>query len=248
MASTLKPDCNNKYDAKKPHITEEPITRVNWYKHVDWLNATFIVSIPLYGLIQAYWTPLQWQTAIWAIAYYFMTGLGITAGYHRLWAHTSYTASTPLKVFLTAVGGGRSPGLHQMVGQTSPRSSPLHRHRRKIHTPFTRGFLYCFQQLQKKLDKKRQTLDWGIPLEQLPLVDWDGYQKKVKSGRALIVIAGVVHDVGDFIKDHPGEKGVNLVRHRQGRDGCFQWRSLQPLQRRAQSSLHYARWRSSWRL
>lgn len=80
MAKVSEPNRNKKYDPKKPHITELPITRANWYKHVNWLNVTLIVLIPLYGLIQAYWTPLRWQTAIWAFAYYFMTGLGITAG------------------------------------------------------------------------------------------------------------------------------------------------------------------------
>jgi len=69
-----------KFDPKKPHITEEPITKSNWFKHVNWLNVTLIVGLPAYGLIAAYWTPLQMKTAIWAIAYYFMTGLGITAG------------------------------------------------------------------------------------------------------------------------------------------------------------------------
>ncbi len=69
-----------KYDPKKPHITEEPITKSNWYKHVNWLNVTLIVGLPIYGLIAAYWTPLQVKTGVFALAYYFMTGLGITAG------------------------------------------------------------------------------------------------------------------------------------------------------------------------
>lgn len=67
-------------ETKRPHITEEPVTRANWYKHVNWLNITLIVGLPIYGLIAAYWTPLRWQTAIFAVAYYFATGLGITAG------------------------------------------------------------------------------------------------------------------------------------------------------------------------
>lgn len=29
-----------------------------------------------------------------------MTGLGITGGSHRLWAHKSYKASWPIRVFL----------------------------------------------------------------------------------------------------------------------------------------------------
>ena len=38
MASTAEPNRNTKYDPKKPHITDTPITKANWYKHVNWLN------------------------------------------------------------------------------------------------------------------------------------------------------------------------------------------------------------------
>ena len=62
------------------------------------------------GLISAFWTPLHWQTAVWAVVYYFWTGLGITAGYHRLWAHKSYSATLPLQIFLALVGGGAVEG------------------------------------------------------------------------------------------------------------------------------------------
>jgi hypothetical protein len=40
MASKNEPNRNSKYDPKKPHITEFPITRQNWYKHVNWLNVS----------------------------------------------------------------------------------------------------------------------------------------------------------------------------------------------------------------
>jgi stearoyl-CoA desaturase (delta-9 desaturase) len=64
------------------------------------------------------------------------------------------------------------------------------------------------QQLQKKLDQKRVTIDWGIPLEDLPLVEWDDYTSRTMNGEALIAVAGVIHDVTDFIKDHPGGKAM----------------------------------------
>jgi hypothetical protein len=80
MAKPSEPNRNKKYDPKKPHITDEPITSANWYKHVNWLNTYLIVGIPIMGLIAAYWTPLQFKTAVFAVVYYFMTGLGITAG------------------------------------------------------------------------------------------------------------------------------------------------------------------------
>jgi stearoyl-CoA desaturase (delta-9 desaturase) len=64
------------------------------------------------------------------------------------------------------------------------------------------------QQLQKKLDQKRSTIDWGIPLEDLPIIDWDDYTSRVLDGEALVAVGGVIHDVKDFIKDHPGGKAM----------------------------------------
>ena len=64
------------------------------------------------------------------------------------------------------------------------------------------------QQEQKKLDQMRAKLDWGVSLEQLPVMEWDDFQVQAHSGRPLIVIAGVVHDVGPFVRDHPGGKAM----------------------------------------
>jgi stearoyl-CoA desaturase (delta-9 desaturase) len=40
MASKDEPNRDPKYDPKKPHITDTPITKKNWYKHVNWLNVS----------------------------------------------------------------------------------------------------------------------------------------------------------------------------------------------------------------
>ena len=101
---------NKSYDPRKPHIADTRMIYSNWWLHVNWLNVTLIIGVPLLGCVAAFWTPLYWQTAVWAVAYYFATGLGITAGYHRLWAHTSYSATLPLRIFLAAVGGGAVEG------------------------------------------------------------------------------------------------------------------------------------------
>ena len=70
-----EPVRNPRYDPKKPHITETPMTKKNWYKHVNWLNVVLIVGIPIAGCVQALWTPLYLKTAIFAVLYYFATGL-----------------------------------------------------------------------------------------------------------------------------------------------------------------------------
>ncbi len=80
MAREATAGRRSRYDVSKPHITETPLTKANWYKHVNWLNVVFIAGIPLFGCVMAFWTPLQWKTAVWAVIYYFMTGFGITAG------------------------------------------------------------------------------------------------------------------------------------------------------------------------
>jgi len=73
------------------------------------------------------------------------------------------------------------------------------------HNEIEKGRL---QQIQKKLDQKRATLDWGIPLENLPVVSWDDFVAESKNGKAWVVVAGVIHDVGKFIADHPGGKAL----------------------------------------
>jgi len=77
---------------------------------LNWLNVGIITLTPLFGLYGAYTTSLKWQTAVFSVFYYFLTGLGITAGYHRLWAHRSYNASLPLQYFLAFAGAGAVEG------------------------------------------------------------------------------------------------------------------------------------------
>ncbi|KAI6106792.1 delta 9-fatty acid desaturase protein [Pisolithus croceorrhizus] len=65
---------------------------------------------PMLGTVGGYFTSLRWETALWAVTYYYMTGLGITAGYDRLWAHRSYNVSRPLQIALALLGAGAVEG------------------------------------------------------------------------------------------------------------------------------------------
>ncbi|KAF2086295.1 hypothetical protein K490DRAFT_74533 [Saccharata proteae CBS 121410] len=361
------------------HITETRMTRLNWYKHVNWLNVILVIGIPLSGCIAATYTPLCWRTALFAFVYYFCTGLSITAGYHRLWSHTSYSAALPLRIFLAAFGAGAIEGsirwwsrdhrahhrytdtekdpysvkkglwyshLGWIIMKQNPKrigrtdisdlnEDPIvvwqHKHyvksavfmglvfpalaagigwddwagglvyagilrvffvqqatfcinslahwigeqpfddrnspRDHVITAFatlgegyhnfhhefpsdyrnaiewyqydpTKWFIWLWKQMglaydlkqfrsneiekgrlqmqQKRLDRRRATLDWGIPLDKLPVIDWSDYVEQVKEGRAWIAVAGVIHDVTDFINDHPGGKA--LIKSAIGKD------------------------------
>ena len=69
---------------------------------------------------------------------------------------------------------------------------------------------------EKKLVVERADLNWGPEISSLPIMTWDEFQAQAKQGKALIAIAGVVHDVGDFISRHPG--GEALIRSGLGKD------------------------------
>ncbi|KAL4865725.1 hypothetical protein BDV12DRAFT_174234 [Aspergillus spectabilis] len=352
----------------KLHITEQPITLSNWHRHVNWLNVTFVLLIPLLGCILAFWTPLHLYTAIFAVVYYFNAGLGITAGYHRHWAHRCYSATLPLKIYLALVGAAAGQGSirwwsrghrahhrytdtekdpysvrkglmyshigwivmkqnYKRIGRSDASdldADPIvvWQHKNYINCALVMalivptvvcglgwgdwkgGFIYAgilrvffiqqatncvnslahwigeqpfddrnsprdhvitalvtlgegyhnfhhefpsdyrnaiewwqydptkwmvwvwkqvglaydlkqfraneiekgrWQQMQKKVDKIRAGLDWGVPLEELPVMGWEEFVSESAS-RALVVIGGVVHDVSGFVKEHPGGK------------------------------------------
>ncbi|KAM3450069.1 hypothetical protein MY3296_006377 [Beauveria thailandica] len=366
--------------ARRVHIADQPITLFNWYQHINWLNVTFIIFVPLIGLISAYLYPAHLYTIIFAVVYYFNAGLGITAGYHRLWAHSCYKARLPLKIYLAACGLGAAQGsilwwsrghrahhrytdtdkdpysvqkgfwyshIGWMVLKQNPKrigradvtdldEDPVvvwqHRHyipgvlvmalalptvvcglgwgdwrgglvyAGVLRASFIQQATFCVnslahwlgeqpfddrnsprdhvltalvtlgegyhnfhhefpsdyrnavewwqydptkwaiwtwkqlglasdlkqfrrneiekgrvQQLQKTLDRKRALLDWGTPIEDLPVVSWDEFVEQARhQGRALTAISGVVHDVAEFIDEHPGGKA--LISSFVGRD------------------------------
>jgi len=98
---------------RKVLAKEKPLPPITWRtlpQNINVVSFLAITVVPILSLYGAFTTKLETKTAIWAIVYYFMTGLGITAGYHRLWAHRSYTASLPLQYVLAAWGAGSVEG------------------------------------------------------------------------------------------------------------------------------------------
>ncbi|GAA6064368.1 hypothetical protein JCM10212_004101 [Sporobolomyces blumeae] len=87
-----------------------PITLKTLHKNINVISTLALTVVPALAIYGALTTELKWQTAVWSVVYYFYTGLGITAGYHRLWAHRAYTASLPLQYFLALGGSGAVEG------------------------------------------------------------------------------------------------------------------------------------------
>ncbi|KAI0070752.1 delta 9-fatty acid desaturase [Panus rudis PR-1116 ss-1] len=87
-----------------------PITIHNVLQNINWISFLVLTVTPAIAIYGAFHVKLTWQTALWSVIYYFITGLGITAGYHRLWAHRSYNATKPLQYFLAIAGAGAVEG------------------------------------------------------------------------------------------------------------------------------------------
>lgn len=79
-------------------------------KKVNWLHFVLLTATPLIALFGMAYVPLRLPTAVWMVVYYFWTGLGITAGYHRFWAHKSYDATRLFQYFLLMGGTGAVEG------------------------------------------------------------------------------------------------------------------------------------------
>ncbi|KAI9188989.1 stearoyl-CoA 9-desaturase [Blastocladiella emersonii ATCC 22665] len=77
---------------------------------INWPQASFLTITPLLALYGVSTVPLESRTFTWAFIYYLITGLGITAGYHRLWAHKSYDASLPYQLWMALAGAGAVEG------------------------------------------------------------------------------------------------------------------------------------------
>ncbi|XP_054773899.2 stearoyl-CoA desaturase 5-like isoform X1 [Lytechinus pictus] len=75
---------------------KRPPSKIVW-RNVVLMCLLHLVSV--YALLFTIWK-CKMYTIAWTVFLYFLTGLGITAGAHRLWAHRSYKAKLPLRTFL----------------------------------------------------------------------------------------------------------------------------------------------------
>ncbi|KAH3673284.1 hypothetical protein WICMUC_003743 [Wickerhamomyces mucosus] len=366
-------------------LNESSMTKWNWYRHINWVNLTVIIILPLLALYKSFDTPLTKNTLQFSISYYLFTVTCFQAGYHRLWAHRSFTATSSIKfiyaVFGTSCGLGsiktwvpihrahhryidtekdphhirkglwyshfgwiilnpkvkvknsikecygddldneklidwQSDNYHELailtgllipclicgifwndyfggliyagvlrafiiqqnsffvnsighvLGTQPYDDRKSHRNNwalsfltfgegsNNFHHEFSADFrngihwyefdpvkyhilsLYyiglvtkinrtadtsivqcLLQQEQKLIDRKRSQLNWGVPIDRLPIISSDEFTKWAKEiapERALVAVAGIVHDVTPFVNDHPG--GISLIKASIGKD------------------------------
>jgi hypothetical protein len=94
------------FDVKKLHYKMHPRETPlrSWaFRDIEWVKSTYLAIVhigALYGIYLLAQGKVHYKSIILGVALYFIGGLGITAGAHRLWTHQSYKATLPLELFL----------------------------------------------------------------------------------------------------------------------------------------------------
>eukprot|EP01083_Nonionella_stella_P086854 241486_1 len=95
----------------KSFVREDHLVQRPWWSRINKLNCIIVFGVPmlaLYGLCTI--KTFVWQTWVWTFLFYLWTGLGITAGYHRLWSHGSWKCNKILETMLMIGGTGALQG------------------------------------------------------------------------------------------------------------------------------------------
>src|ERR1700681_361344 len=75
---------------------------------IDWVNVAFLTITPLVAIVgiplHLLYSALSWPIIGIFLFYLVATGLSITGGYHRLFAHKSYEANSLVKIFFLIFG------------------------------------------------------------------------------------------------------------------------------------------------
>ena len=73
------------------------------YDQIKWINVIWLLvihSLAIYAYIHALISPVKIWTLVFVSAIAAFSGFGMSVGAHRLWAHRSFKARLPLRIFL----------------------------------------------------------------------------------------------------------------------------------------------------
>ncbi|CAD7085325.1 unnamed protein product [Hermetia illucens] len=144
--------------------------RIRW---LDLLAQAFIHVGCIYGFYLLFYAKLL--TVVWVFATILATGIGVTAGAHRLWSHKSYKAATPLRIllmFFFTIAGQRDAYTwaldHRVHHKYSETDADPHNAKRGF---FFAHIGWLFITPHPEVVRKRKAIDMS-DLEADPIVMW----------------------------------------------------------------------------
>ena len=146
-----------------------PFDRINWITS-SFLISTAIVSVTAVPLYLWHYG-LDWFQVVLFLFYFAATGLSITLGYHRLFAHLSFKASWPVKMFTLVFGAA---AFQESVIEWVSDHRNHHKHVDHDHDPYdiSKGFFHAHIGWLLFRYHPVQQLDNVGDLQNDPLVMW----------------------------------------------------------------------------
>ncbi len=144
-------------------------------KKINWLNTLFLTLTPLTGLVGAgilmHQHVIVSKTVIMMFILIAVSGLSITAGYHRLFSHGSYKALWPVRLFFALFGAGCFQG---SILEWSTDHRDHHRYSDTDRDPYSirEGFWHAHILWLFKLDPSRRNFDNVKELQEDPIIMW----------------------------------------------------------------------------
>lgn len=140
-----------------------------------WFNALFLILSPLAALIL---TPIyiaqngvHWSEPVAMFALWYLTGMGITAGYHRMLSHRAWWAPRPIRAVLLVLGSAawQNSAIAWCAGHRYH-----HRHVDTEDDPYSikQGFLWAHMLWVMVEGKKHDDFDSAPDLLDDPLCRW----------------------------------------------------------------------------
>jgi len=149
-------------------------------KVANWPMIVYLILVHVTGFLGLLsLTSVHWQTLVWAIFCYVCSGIGITGGAHRLWAHRSYSAHWSVRVILML---GNSMASQGSIWHWSRDHRTHHKYSETPGDPHnaTRGFFYSHVGwLLVKKDQSVIEAGRKIPMDDLAADPVVMFQKKL---------------------------------------------------------------------
>lgn len=140
-----------------------------------WMNAIFLISTPILAAIllplYIYYNGVHWAEPTALVVLWYLTGMGITAGYHRLYSHRAWSAPKPIQAILLVLGAA---ALQNSIFAWAEQHRQHHRHTDTEDDPYNikRGFWWAHM-MWVWIEEKDYSDFESIPdLKNNPLCRW----------------------------------------------------------------------------
>jgi len=141
--------------------------------HINWTNTLFLILTPIVGILGTIAIVtmglLSWKTAVLTAILIVFVGLSTTAGYHRLFSHSTYKAAWPVRLYFILFGAGSFEG-SVLEWCTDHRNHHLHTDTKQDPYNINQGFWHAHMGWLFTLDITKRDFTNVEDLKQDPLV------------------------------------------------------------------------------